>query len=200
MTLEYGGYKSERTGKIVRRGKERIPGGPGNRRQNRNPEELPDPKTLGSALPSEEYGAEELQKDSDTMGENKDSSAVEDLEVLAEMSRKDEPLSRHLESEEEPPRGGTQYDRLIEEARDPKSTSFWNGRRPPNLTVREETELVEASSLSEGESIQNIVDLKEFSRSKRMEEEHKRESNWSRMWKRWVSRNDDKTKKRGGRG
>ncbi len=198
MTLEYGGRPDG-----TRRSKMRIPGGPGDRKQNFKVEDYPDP--AASQERSDTLSAEELEGMSDHAGENRDASHSDDLAVLNEMSLADQtthPL------EEEPPTDGTQYDRLIDRAQNSASTSFWNGRRPTLVTKREIEQLEEPGAPTEADEITDKYDYaKDVERARYLEEraERQEEKDFIRNGLRWIMgkgrgrRNEDKRRKKGNR-
>jgi hypothetical protein len=204
MTLEYGGYKNDR-GDFVRRGKVRIPGGPGDRKQNLNPEDHPAP--AAEVIDEDTLTAEDLKEMSNIDGENRDTSHPDDLAVLHDMSWTDRHLDTHSEKEKEPPLGGTQYDRLVRDAGDTSSTSFWNGKKPPVLTERETAEVQDENTPTDADGIQAKFDrTKDIERAQYLERhaELQETKDERRNGLRWFltlgrgKRNSDKKKKRGG--
>ncbi len=121
-----------------------------------------------------------------------------DLRASLEMAEKDKDVPRSGDEDWDMPEDpNTLHTRQVEEAQDPNSSAYWNGRKPFS-TPRADAPLGEAS-MSEGERVQQQVEENMYKRggadSVRKTWREVEDTAWTRWVKRWFR--GDKQKKKG---
>lgn len=202
---EDGRYKP--TTELFGRKTERIPGGLGDKRSARRGGEPVD--ELTDELTQEWKEAGELADPSSTETDNTVVDLETDVDTRAslEMAEKDKDVPRSGDEDldwDMPEDPNTLHTRQVEEAQDPNSSAYWNGRRPFS-TPRADAPLGEVS-MSEGERIQDKFDrAKVVERAQYLDGHAELQENKDifRNGLRWFMmlgrgrRNNDKTNKRG---